>query len=68
MSNNVERPKVSYRGRKLGELFPDLDGSIWQLQADFQTNMIIPVKVLDAPKPMKMHTSQCSKPNVRLKF
>lgn len=68
MSNKGERPKVDWSGRRLCDIFTDLDGSLWQLQVDYNTNKVIPVKIQEAPNPVRLHTSHCGKPNVRQKF
>jgi len=67
MSTNEERPKVSWAGRRIGDIFTDSDGSIWQVQVDYNTKKVIPVKIQDAPNPIKLHT-RCCKPTIRQKF
>lgn len=68
MSTNDERPRVSWAGRRIGDVFTDIDGSVWQLQVDYNLKMAIPVKIMEPPAPIKIHTSSCSKRNIRHKF
>ncbi len=68
MSTNDERPRVSWSGRRIGDVFTDIDGSVWQLQVDYNLRKVIPVKIQGPPAPIKIHTSSCSKPNIRHKF
>ncbi len=63
-----ERPKVDWSNRRLCDIFTDLDGSVWQIQVDYNTNTVYPVKIQDAPTPVKMHTGRCCKAHVRQKF
>lgn len=66
MTECHERPKVSWTGRRIGDVFTDSDGSVWQVQADYNTKTVYPVKVQEAQNPIKLHT-RC-KMSIRQKF
>ena len=68
MTDCHERPKVSWTGRRIGDIFTDLDGSVWQIQVDYGTQKVFPVKVQEPSLPTRLHTSRCCKPNIRQKF
>jgi hypothetical protein len=68
MADCHERPKVSWTSRRIGDLFTDTDGSVWQVQVDFDTQKVFPVKIQEAPLTTRLHTSKCCKPSIRQKF
>ncbi len=67
MTEGHERPVVSWVGRRIGDIFTDLDGSVWQVQADYNNKKVILVKVQESQNPIKLHT-RCCKLTIRHKF
>ena len=67
-----ESPKADWvslvrDGLKVGDAFVDTDGSIWQIQVDWDCMKIFPAKVQDAPRTTRLYNNNHSGHNVGLK-